>query len=131
MTYGIGTYLQQNDAVALLGGGYSSTPDNFRKAQKLLLQEWHKMSQEGVSALELQQAKESLISSFNLRFASIGGIAAMLTGMQKYNLGRDFLEKRNDYIEAVTLEEVNAAAKKYFKGTPDFINIDVKTKESK
>lgn len=131
LTYGIGTYLQQNDAVALLGGGYSSTPDNFRKAQKLLLHEWHKMAQEGVSALELQQAKESLISSFNLRFASIDGIAAMLTGMQKYNLGRDFLEKRNDYIETVTLEEVNAAAKKYFKGTPDFINIDVKTKESR
>jgi len=128
LTYGIATYLQQNDAVALLTGSYSSTPDNFRKAQNLLLEQWQKMAQEGISDKELQQTKESLISSFNLRFASISGIASMLTGMQQYNLGRDFLEKRNDYIKAVTLDEVNAAAKKYFGTKPDFVNIDVKNK---
>ena len=53
----------------------------------------------------------------------------MLTGMQRYNLGRDFLEKRNDYIKAVTLEEVNAAAKKYFGVTPDFVNIGIEKGE--
>ena len=37
--------------------------------------------------------------------------------MQKYNLGIDFLDKRNDYIRNVSNKDVNAAAKKYFKKT--------------
>ena len=53
----------------------------------------------------------------------------MLTAMQKYDLGLDFLEKRNDYIKAVTLQEVNAAAKKYFSVTPDFVSIGIKKEE--
>lgn len=129
LTYGISTYLVERDAVSMLRGTYSATRDNFPKAQKLLLDEWHKMAKKGVSEEELQQAKRALISSFNLRFASIGGIAEMLVGMQKYNLGRDFLEKRNDYIKAVTIREVNAAAKKYFTTKPDFVNIGVEKEE--
>ena len=49
-----------------------------------------------------------------MRFASLAGIAEMLAYMQKYGLGADFLQKRNDYVEAVTLEQLNQAAKKYF-----------------
>lgn len=130
LTYGIATYLNQSDAVAMLQGSYSATPENFRKAQKLLLSEWKKMAQEGVNEKELQQAKDALVYSFNLRFASISGIASMLVGMQKYNLGKDFLEKRNKYIKAVTLDEVSAAAKKYFRVTPDFVNIGIESKEN-
>ena len=131
LTYGISTYMVERNAVAMLQGSYSSTPDNFHKAQKLLLDEWLKMAKEGVSESELRQAKNALISSFNLRFASIGGIAEMLVGMQEHNLGRDFLEKRNDYIKAVTVQEVNAAAKKYFTVTPDFVNIGIEKEEKK
>ena len=129
LTYGISTSLVQKDAAALLEGSYSSTPENFAKAQELLLREWKKMAEDGVSKEELQQAKDALVYSFNLRFASISGIASMLTGMQQYNLGRDFLEKRNDYIKGVTQAEVNAAAKKYFGVTPDFVNIGIEKGE--
>ncbi len=121
LTYGIYTYLVAKDTLTSLVGGYSATPDNFRKAQEMLLLEWHKMGEKGVTEQELQQAKEALIASHNLRFASTGGIAEMLTAMQKYKLGIDFLEKRNDYLREVTLEQVNAAARKYFGQIPDFV----------
>ncbi|MBQ8480940.1 MAG: insulinase family protein [Alphaproteobacteria bacterium] len=129
LTYGIYTTLTESDAVAMIQGSYSATADNFKKARKLLLSEWQKIATQGITEEELQQAKDSLISSFNLRFASISNIASMLTAMQKYKIGRDFLEKRNDYIKTVTLQEVNAAAKKYFSVTPDFVNIGIKTEE--
>ncbi len=129
LTYGIYTDLSESDAVAMVQGSYSATPDNFNKARELLLDEWRKIAANGVSEEELQQAKDSLVSSFNLRFASVGRIASMLTVMQKYDLGLDFLEKRNDYIKAVTLQEVNAAAKKYFSVTPDFVSIGIKKEE--
>lgn len=123
LTYGVYTYLSDREAVALIGGGFSATPENFGKAQQLLKEEWLKMGQNGVTETELNDAKKSLINSFYLRFAAINNISEMLVAMQKYNLGLDFLVKRNDYIRQVSLEEVNEAAKKYFSTIPDFVNV--------
>lgn len=131
LTYGIYTYMTSKETAALLSGGYSSTPENFNRAKDILLQEWQKMGTNGVTAQELQQAKDSMIASHNLRFASIGGIAEMLVAMQQYQLGIDFLKKRNDYVRAVTLEQANAAAKTYFDGLPDFVTIGNQTSDKK
>lgn len=129
LTYGIYTYLSFKDSVAMLNGGYSATAENFNKAQELLLSEWRKMADKGVTAEELKQAQKALIASHNLRFASIGGISDMLVAMQRYDLGADFLDKRNDYIKDVTLKQVNDAAHKYFENVPDFVNVGVQTTE--
>ncbi len=123
LTYGIYTYLSNKKSAVMLSGGYASTPENFENARQLLLQQWHQMAQKGVTAEELQQAKDSLIASHNLRFASTVGIADMLVAMQQYNLGADFLEKRNDYIRNLDLNEVNEAAAKYYAAEPDFVVI--------
>ena len=126
LTYGIYTGLSISDASALLSGSYSVAPESFAKSKELLLAEWHKMASVGVTEEELQLAKDALLASFNLRFASIDDISDMLLAMQKYRLGLDFLDRRNDYIATVTLKEVNAAAKKYFSAQPDFVTIGVK-----
>ncbi len=129
LTYGVYTYLDNNNAVDLIKGEFSATPQNFSKAKELLKEEWQKMAQNGVTEAELQEIKQSMINSFYLRFASVDNISAMLVAMQKYHLGIDFLDKRNDYIRAVTLQEVNAAAKKYFNTMPRFVNIGLNTTE--
>ena len=129
LTYGIYTYLAFRDKVSVLAGGYSATPENFDKARELLLAEWQKIAENGITADEFKQATKALIASHNLRFASIDGIADMLVAMQQYDLGIDFLDKRNDYIRAVTPEQVNAAAQKYFMNQPDFVNVGVETTE--
>jgi len=129
LTYGVYTYLSISGASALLAGGFSAAPENFAKAKELLLREWQNMAENGATEAELAQAKKSLLAAYNLRFASIDDISSMLLEMQKFALGKDFLDKRNDYIEAVTLEEVNAAAKKYFREKPDFVNVGYITEE--
>ena len=43
--------------------------------------------------------------------------------MQKSKLGLDFLQKRNDYVKKVTLQEVNDAAAKYYKNMPKEVAI--------
>ena len=72
------------------------------------------MGNEGISKNELAAAKNYLINSYNLRFADIGTLAAILASMQREELGKDFLQKRNLYIERITLDRVNRAAKEYF-----------------
>lgn len=114
LTYGIYSYLGIDDKSPLLLVSYAATADKFAMAEKLLDEEFAKIQRQGISASELDKAKNYLIASYNLRFASIENIAEILTAMQKYNLGLDFLQKRNDYIANLSLEQVNAAAKKYF-----------------
>ena len=114
LTYGVYSYQTLDDAVPLLQAGFSTTADNYGEGAALFKQLWPLFRHRGVSAAETEQAKNFLTASYNLRFASIGNIADILAAMQKYNLGRDFLQKRNGYIEAVTVEQVNAAAAKYF-----------------
>ena len=124
LTYGIYTYLSLADKSALISGGFSSTPENFAKVKEILLSEWQRFAEEGVSAKELEEAKSYLISSYNLRFAAIDGIADITAYMQKDNLGIDFLQKRNDYVRAVTLEDINRVIKKYFnKDKLVFVNL--------
>ncbi len=114
LTYGAYSGLVINDKSNLLAAGFSTTPDNYSKALDMFYEEWQKIAKDGFSEEELEAAKNYLTSSYNLRFASIEGIADMLVMMQKYDLGLDFLQKRNGYVDAVTIQQVNDAAAKYF-----------------
>ncbi len=114
LTYGVYSYLTLDDKAPLIVVGFSSTPDKYAEAETLLDREWQAFAENGVSQKELDKAKKYLTASNNLRFASIENISAMLAAMQKYNLGLDFLQKRNDYISQIDLDSVNRAVKKYF-----------------
>ena len=123
LTYGIYTVLSSNNSSALIRGKFSAAAENYEQAKALLLEQWHNMALYGISEEELESTKKSLIDSFNLRFAAIDDVSDMLVAMQKHKLGTDFLQKRNDYIKNVTLDEVNRAAAKYFGEEPDFVTI--------
>jgi zinc protease len=74
--------------------------------------------QKGVSARELDEAKRYLTGSFPLNLDSQSALADYMASMQRYHLGMDYLDKRNDKINAVTLAEVNALAKEIFSHKP-------------
>lgn len=114
LTYGVYSYLSLDDKSPLLVASFSATADKFGKADRLFDEVWFGFGKNGISKAELENAKEYLTASYNLRFASIQSISDILTAMQKYNLGLDFLKKRNSYVEQVKLEDVNRAAGKYF-----------------
>jgi len=114
LTYGIYSYLTNSDAIDLWSIYFSATPDNAEEAIQIAQQEYLKFYEHGINEDELQMAKKSLLSSFNLRFSSLINVAEMLEVMQVENLGIDFLLKRQNMVEAVTLEQVNAAIKKHF-----------------
>ncbi len=130
LTYGISTTFSDNQACALIRGGFSVSAENYEKAKKLLLAEWQNMAQKGISEDELNKTKKSLIDSYNLRFADIDNMSAMLVAMQRHNLGIDFLQKRNDYIKNVSLDEVNKAAALYLSALPNFVTIGPERKEN-
>lgn len=123
LTYGIGTYLATDEKTPLILGQFSSTPENYEQMYQILLNQWQNFAKNGVSKEELAAAKNYLLASYNLRFNSTEGLADMLVAMQEYNLGLDFLQKRNGYIKDITLKQVNEAARHYFGSLPMEVSI--------
>lgn len=124
LTYSIYSYLSLQDKSPLIKGSFSSTPENYDRVQEIIKSEWKKMGEKGVSEKELDEAKNYLISSYNLRFAAISDISNMLVYMQKDNLGLDFLKKRNDYVREVSKENINKVAKDIF-GNENLIFVNI------
>jgi len=123
LTYGVYTYLKTSKKAASIRGGFSTSKENYAQMKMILLEEWQKMANEGVTEQEFEAIKDHMLTSFNLRFRSLSDIAKQLLYMQQEHLGMDFLQKRNEYIKKVTLDEVNEAAKKYFSNKPSILTI--------
>lgn len=120
LTYGIYSYFSNSDAFDGWYISFSATPDKVSQALQILQEVYADFYQKGLTQIELEQAKNALLSSFNLRFVSLFNIAEMLKQMQRQNLGIDFLQKRQGFVEAVELEQVNDAIRRRLPETLDF-----------
>ena len=120
LTYGIYSYFSNSDAIDLWSVSFSSTPDNVEEIIRKFNEEYDNFINNGITQAELDWAKKSLFSSFNLRFSNMSNMASMLEQMQVQKLGRDFLEKRQDYIKNIKLDDVNTALKKWKKDGGEF-----------
>lgn len=123
LTYGIGSYLVPRDLAAVYMGSVASANGKIAEAVEVIRAEWQRMADEGVTAQELQDAKTYLTGAYPLRFDGNGQIASILAGMQMQALPIDYIATRNDKVNAVTLEEVNAFAAKFM--TPEDLHFTI------
>lgn len=111
LAYSVYSYLAPQDFTARIIGGVATQNPRAGQSLDVIRQEWALMAEAGPTAEELEAAKTYLTGSFPLRFSSSSAISSMLVGMQLDELGIDYLEKRNAFIEAVTLEDTKRVAK--------------------
>jgi len=116
LAYGVSTYLYPLDHAALFMGWTQVRADRAGESVSLIEKEIRRIAEEGPTADELQRAKEFLAGSFALRFDTSTKIAGQLVQIQLDDLGIDYINKRNDLIMAVTLEDAKQAAKQVFSG---------------
>jgi zinc protease len=74
-----------------------------------------RLGREGPTQKELEDAKAYLTGAFPLNFDSNMKIASVLMGFQQDGLGADYVTKRNDLINAVTLDDLKRVAATYMK----------------
>ncbi len=110
LTYGIGSYLVPFDRAALYMGQFSSDNSTMAEAIAVVQDQWADIATNGITAEELEAAKTYLTGAYPLRFDGNGRIANILVGMQMADLGLDYIPTRNDQVNAVTLDEINAVA---------------------
>lgn len=112
LVYSVGTGLYPFDHSALILGSAATANKRAHETLAVLKAEWGKMAADGVTQSELDDAKTFLTGSYPLRFSSSGRIASMLVGMQVANLGIDYMQNRNGFIEGVTLDDIKRVAKR-------------------
>jgi zinc protease len=110
LTYGVYSYLVPKDLSEVYLGQVASSNGTIAEAIEVVRDEWALMANEGVSAEELAQAKTYLTGAYPLRFDGNAEIAGILVGMQAVGLSTEYIENRNDLVNAVTLEDVNRVA---------------------
>ncbi len=69
--------------------------------------------EKGVTDAELRDAKDYIIGSFPLKFTTNSKIASYLTYVEIYGLGIDYLDRFPKIMEALTVADINRAAKDY------------------
>ncbi len=112
LTYGVGYGLSPLDHAGLYVGSVSTRNEKAAEAFSVVKDVLKKMADEGPTQAELDDAKTFLTGSYALRFDSNDKIAGQLLGLQQQDLGIDYVNTRNGKVEAVTLDQVKAQAKR-------------------
>ena len=112
LVYSVYSYLYRYDKYNFFSGGAETSNENVDKVIKIIKEEIMKVKKEGVSEEELKNAKNYLINSYVLRLDSNKKVASILLNTQMDGLSTDFFEKRNDYINSVSLKDIKKIASK-------------------
>jgi zinc protease len=116
LSYGANCQLQQS---RLPGGIVITTytrTDTTEKAIDVALETLKQLGEKGITAEQLTSAKAYIKGIFPMqRLETMDQLATVLADMELYGLGRDEVDDFFSRIDAVTLENANAAARRYYK----------------
>lgn len=115
LTYSVASFVVNRDYANLIVGQMASANDRVAEAIDVVKQEWARIAEEGVTAEELEEAKTYMTGSYPLRFDGNGRIAGILVGMQSQGLGTEYINERNDKVNAVTLDDIKRVVKRLYR----------------
>jgi zinc protease len=110
LAYSVGSSLAVWDRGGLLFVSAGTANERAGETVSVIRQAWATMAEEGPTRSELEAAKSNVIGSFTLRLTTSDSIARILVAMQENALGRDYIDRRGDIYQAITLEEVRRVA---------------------
>lgn len=112
LTYGVSTGIAGNRFSDTLMGSFATDNARVKEAMDLAKAEIAKMRDTGITEQEMQDAKAYLTGAYALNFDSNSKIASGLLGLYLQGFDKDYINRRNAEIEAVTMDEVKAIAQK-------------------
>ena len=110
LAYSVSSSLRPYQNAGLFIGSAGTGNADVAQTITLIGEEIRRLHDYGVTAAELGDAKTYLTGSYPLNFGSSGQIASQLVRIQLNGLGIDYIDHRNSYIEAVTLDKIKQVA---------------------
>lgn len=124
LAYGINSSLVTQEYASSLVIGTATRSDRAAETLGVIRDTVRRMAEEGPTEAELAAAKQYVIGAYALNnLDSSGAIASTLLSLQEEKLGIDYIDRRTALIEAVTLDEVKAAARKLLTADPAILVI--------
>ncbi len=120
LAYSVHSHLADSRLAPLWMGGVATRNDQVAQSIGVIRGELRRMAEGDIGEADLKNAQTYLTGSFPLRFTSNEGVARMLAGMQVFDLGIDYIDRRNALIEAVGLADVARVSSRLFAGEPLF-----------
>ncbi len=114
LAYSISLSLDPLEHSGTVSGATETRSDQADQVIALIRQVIARFAKDGPTADELAKAKDYLIGSYPLRFVTSGDIADELLGIQIDGRGIDYVDRRNDLIAAVTIDDVRRVARRLF-----------------
>jgi zinc protease len=111
LVYGIDLGMQELTGAALMTGNLSTRNATRDAAIERVKATFKDIFLNGVTTQECEDAKTFVIGNFPLQLADTGSMASLLLTLQIYDLGADYIDKRQGYFEAVSCGDINRAAK--------------------
>jgi zinc protease len=115
LTYGVAAYPLPLDKAGVIVGSVSTVNGRVAESIRLIRDIWRRFGEEGPTIEEIQNAKDYINGSFSLRFTNSKTIVGVLNALQRFDLGKNYIEERPNLIAKVTLEDLKRVAKRIFK----------------
>lgn len=122
LAYSIYSDLVNYDHASFLTLGTTTRADREGETLDVMRGELEKMAREGPTAAELDAAKRYVIGAYAINNLDTSpNIAGVLVAMQEENLGIDYLQRREELINSVTLDQVRSIARELLSEEPTVI----------
>jgi zinc protease len=113
LAYSVYSYLNPMDHSAIFMGSVATKNEAIAQSLDVIRDQLKEMAETGPSPEDLKAAQDYLTGSYALRFDSNEKIASQLLGIMIEDMGIDYVNKRNELVNAVTLEDIKRAAKRF------------------
>lgn len=113
LAYSVYSYLNPLESTSIYMGSVATKNESIAQSMDVIREQLKLMAKQGPSKEDLENAKNYLTGSYALRFDTNSKIASQLLGVLIEDMGIDYVEKRNALVQAVTIEDIKRASKRF------------------
>ena len=124
LAYSVYSYLATRDHAGYFGAGSATRADRAAETVGIIKRELDRMAKDGPTAEELEAAKKFIKGTYAIsNLDTSQKIAGVLVAIQEGDLGLDYIDKRQDLIDAVTIEDAKRVAKELLSAEPTIVTV--------
>ena len=118
LAYYVGASQMQGLVPGLFAFYLGTDPQKIEPVKTALLDEIHKLANDGLTGEELARAKKKLIGQQEIANQSNDAFGYQCALDELYGLGFDYYKRLEHDVDAVTLDDIKRVAAKYFRNQP-------------
>jgi zinc protease len=118
LAYSVGSSLFMGVAPGVFSLHAATAPEKVEEVAQILKNELDILCREGLDSCEFERARTRTLSQLAFQLQNMDAYAHSVALNELYGLGYDYIHRRRKQIEALNIDSVNEAARKYLMDKP-------------